>query len=346
MKNKTKILCTLGPSSMSGDSIRTLSNIGVDIFRINLSHTKIVDLKRQILQIRENTEKSICLDTEGAQIRTGTLTNGLIKLKKGDFIEINIPHKNRSSSNITLYPQEVYDQLEESDILSLDFDAASIIITEKHINGFKAKVLSSGEVGQNKAVTSKRAIRLPSLTKKDKQAIAIGKEMRVDYLALSFASSAKDLIALRDLTNQDTQLIAKIESIDGLNRLDEIIEHSQAILIDRGDLGREVPVESIPLIQKTIINTANNAITPVFVATNLLESMVTRRQPTRAEVNDVVNTLIDGANGLVLAAETAIGNYPIDCVQMISRLIRFSESHSSTDSLQELSTAANLLRKS
>jgi len=340
--NKTKILCTLGPASMNDKCIRILSDIGVDIFRINLSHTEITDLEQQVLQIRKNTDKAICIDTEGAQIRTGKL-KGTLKLEKDEIIEITIPKKSRPSTNITLYPHEVYNLLEVSDVLSLDFDAASIRITEKHLDGFKAKVLSSGEVGQNKAVTSKRPIKLPPLTEKDKSAIEIGREMNIDYIALSFASSAEDLVALRELTNQDTQLIAKIESIEGLQSLEEILENSQAILIDRGDLGREAPIESIPLIQKKIIKTANDASTPVFVATNLLESMVTKQQPTRAEVNDVVNTIIDGANGLVLAAETAIGSYPTDCVDMISRLISYLEIHSSTDSLLELSSTKTAL---
>src|SRR5262245_62148125 len=171
----------------------------------------------------------------------------------------------------------------------------------------------------------KKAIRLSSLTRKDIQAIKIGLKLGIQHIALSFAGRGEDVDQLRSLVGSNVELISKIEGLSGMEHLSEIAARSQAILIDRGDLGREVKIEALPFVQKAFTYQANNIGVPVYVATNLLESMVSHPQPTRAEVNDIINTLLDGADGLVLAAETAIGGYPVECVSMIDKLIRHFE---------------------
>ena len=322
---KKKILCTLGPASMNEKVIQRLGRLGVDIFRLNLSHTELSDLESQIALIRRYTQQPICLDTEGAQIRTGRLGPKQVFLKLNSVVRFVRKPIVGHVQEMNLYPLEVYDQLEKGDILYLDFNSVMVQITQVSYESIMAQVLVEGIVGQNKAVVIKRPIRLPSLTTKDRQAIEVGLSLGVQHIALSFAGRAEDVDGLRDLVGPGIDIISKIEGISGVKNLSEIVVRSQAILIDRGDLGRELRTEALPFAQKAIIRQSNRIGVPAYVATNLLESMVTSPYPTRAEVNDVMNTLLDGADGLVLAAETAIGGYPVECVSMIDKLIQYYE---------------------
>ena len=213
----------------------------------------------------------------------------------------------------------------EGDILNIDFDSASIQVLELNKNGCRAKVISEGQVASNKAVDINRSFPLEPLTIKDYEAIQIGKEKGINHFALSFASSEKDVDLLRNEIGKNKFLISKVENETALVNLRSIIDKSNAILIDRGDLSRQLPLAKIPFIQRNIVATSKAMGKPVFVATNLLESMVVSKNPSRAELNDVVSTLMDGASGLVLAAETAIGNYPVECVKKIQSLVKQSE---------------------
>ena len=194
-------------------------------------------------------------------------------------------------------------------------------VTEIYASHCKAEVINEGKIGNNKAADVNRDVSLKPITPKDEQAIKIGKRMGIHHYALSFASSKNDIEIMREKIGDDSYLISKVESMTALNNLKDIIQLSDVILIDRGDLSRQLPIEKIPFLQRRIISSAHARNTEVFVATNLLESMVTTMTPTRAEVNDVVSTLLMGASGLVLAAETAIGQYPVECVEMIHKLI-------------------------
>ena len=206
-------------------------------------------------------------------------------------------------------------------MIYVDFHAVTLKVIEKKDEFLLAKVISSGVVGSNKAVNINREINLESITKKDFEAFHIGKRMGITNYALSFTNSANDVKRIRKVIGMDANLISKIESIQGVLNLDEILPLVDYILIDRGDLSREIVIEKIPFIQRRIISKAKSKHVPVYVATNLLESMVKARTPTRAEVNDVASTLLMGADGLVLAAETAIGKNPIEAVQMINSLV-------------------------
>jgi pyruvate kinase len=205
-----------------------------------------------------------------------------------------------------------------------------------HVTGIghdaaEAVVVEAGRIRSNRAVTILPSPRLPTLTEKDLRAIEIGARYGLRHFALSFATSADDVNRLRSLVPGDASIIAKIESRPGVRNMDGIIAAADAVLIDRGDLSREIAIEHVPVYQKHIIRRANTWNTPVFVATNLLESMVEHSTPTVAEANDIINTLLDGAHGLVLAAETAIGAYPIRAVDMVRRLVEAFEH--STDRL-------------
>jgi pyruvate kinase len=316
------ILCTLGPASLNPQTIQRLEQSGATLFRINLSHTKLPDLPRVIQTIRDATEIPICLDSEGAQVRTGEFVHGSINLRDNTVVRAHFRRVAADDKNFNFYPLGITPLLELGDFISIDFNSVLVQVIAKDSDSVSMRVLQGGLVGQNKAVTVERDIPMSPLTDKDEASLKIGCEMRLSYFALSFASRGEDVQQIRRIVGENAFVISKIESRSGLANLEEIAVGSNALLIDRGDLSRQVPIEMLPQTQKGIIQRAKAVGCRVYVATNLLESMVSMPTPTRAEVNDVYNTLVDGADGLVLAAETAIGKYPIQCVSMISKIIR------------------------
>ena len=320
--SEIELLCTLGPASMNERTIQRLTDLGVTLFRINLSHTDAADLAAVIATVQSFTDVPICLDTEGAQIRTAALADDMQDLRENDFIRaVGADHPARNRE-ITFHPDHIVGALEVGDILSIDFNAALVQVVEADATGCLLRVLTGGRIGKNKAVTLQRPITMAPLTEKDRAAIAVGRKAGIRHFALSFANTPADVDEIRRLSGEDSVIISKIECINGYNNLREIAALSDAVLIDRGDLSREIPIEQIPSIQKRITATAKACGVKVYVATNLLETMVEAPVPTRAEVNDIFNTLADGADGLVLAAETAIGVNPVACANMVVRLVR------------------------
>ena len=217
----------------------------------------------------------------------------------------------------------------------MDFNSVSFCIMEKHDNHLIAEVLEDGYVGSNKGSVVNKPLGLPAVTPKDKAAFQLGLSMGVTNYALSFTHRASDVISIRDIIG-NMNLISKIESIEGVLNIKEILPQVDQILIDRGDLSREIPIAKIPFVQRGLISYAKSYETPVYVATNLLESMITSFSPTRAEANDVASTLLMGASGLVLAAETAIGKYPVEAVDMIRAIIGQYEYWTPETTLKEL----------
>ena len=317
-----EILCTLGPASLDRRTIQRLEQSGATLFRINLSHTKLVDLRRIVQTIRDATQVPICLDSEGAQIRTGEFVDGSINLRDNTVVRVHFRRGPADDKNFNLYPPGIARLLKLGDFVSIDFTSVLVQVIAKDNDCVSMRVLQGGLVGQNKAVTVERDIPMPPLTDKDQAALELGCDMGLSHFALSFASRGEDVQQMRRLVGEDAFVISKIESRSGLENLEEIAAGSDALLIDRGDLSRQIPLELLPQTQKSVIRRAKNVGCRVYVATNLLESMVSMPTPTRAEVNDIYNTLADGADGLVLAAETAIGKYPIQCASMVSKVIR------------------------
>jgi len=320
---KIRKLITLGPNSLNK---RTIKKIEKDtyLFRINLSHINIKDLKKLIKKIKSYTKIPICIDTEGAQIRNGIMKKKYCYFKKNSLININNNLTKRGDNkNISFYPPYIFHKLNCGDIIKIDFDSVAIKVLKK-INDkkWKAKVISEGYIGSNKGADLNRNINLKSITDKDLSAIKIAKSMGIKYFSFSFADSKKSIIKLKRYTGKNAIIISKIESKKGLKNLKDILSESNAIIIDRGDLSREIPIYKIPTMQRKIINIAKTKNKPTYVATNLLENMILKKDPTRAEVNDVISTLEMGAAGLVLAAETAIGKYPVQTVEMINFLIK------------------------
>jgi pyruvate kinase len=315
------LICTLGPSSLNEQVISELEAIGVASFRINMSHTDLRDLESVIHFIQECTKVPICIDTEGAQIRTGRMSEGVV-VTEGDTVRL-VPEPIRGDgTTIPLNPGSSISQLGTTTWMSIDFDSVILRIDKVSDGAAEGTVIIGGEVGSRKAVTAFPSPQLPTFSEKDLQAIRIAVDNEVHEFDLSFCDHQDAVRRLRTMVGPKDTIIAKIESREGVRNLDEIARVADRLLIDRGDLSREVRLEAIPLLQKTIVHKANTLGIPVYVATNLLESMVRRRAPTRAEVNDVINTLLDGASGLVLAAETAIGKYPVEAARMIAALLK------------------------
>ncbi len=331
-----KILSTIGPASLKEDIIQKMDKEGVDIFRINLSHTSINDLRKNIELIQSWTNTPICLDTEGAQIRNQNMINESVFFKKGENVNIYKDTIIGDESNISFYPPGVVDEFRKGDIIRVDFNSLTLEIVKKTEFGCIATILHSGTVGSNKAADVNRDIHLDPITEKDKESIKIGLEYGINIYSLSFTNTEKDVDEFRKIIGQESILISKIESRLGLINLKGILSKVDQILIDRGDLSREVPIEKIPFLQRKIISLANSYEIPVNVATNLLESMINVSSPTRAEVNDVVSTILMGADGLVLAAESAIGKHPVQSVQMLNSLIKQYRKWSTESSILEV----------
>ncbi len=330
------ILVTLGPSSLNEETVVSCAELGVYVFRINLSHTPIEKVEENIKLIQSWTDVPVCLDSEGAQLRNGSMINEQVEFNKGDEIRIEIEPIVGDSQKLSFNPISISKQFSVSDEIQVDFNHVRFQVVAKYDDHFNAVVMEGGSIGSNKAADVSRDLEFDPLTEKDRQAIEIGLQNGVKNFAMSFANRPEDVELMRELCGKDANIICKIESPSGVDNLESIIECTDEILIDRGDLSRRVPIERIPFLQRRIIATARSMKTPVFVATNLLESMVTTQSPTRAEVNDVVSTLEMGASGLVLAAETAIGGYPVQAVRMIRSLMNEFERWTPNTSIADL----------
>ena len=325
-----KIIVTLGPATNSLEKIYMLKDKGVDFVRINMSHSTLQDLKYYI-DLSKKIEIPFIIDTEGSQVRTGDLSSDNIIYKENDNIRLYKKSIVGNKKQISLKPWQIINQLQEGDILYVDFD--TLVMRVSNISTIKegfieATIISSGNLGKNKGVVIDPQVEtkysIPNLTKKDIKAIQLGLEENIGYVAASFMRNIEAVREVKKISNYKMKIISKIECKDALENLNDIISESDYLLIDRGDLSKEIPIEKIPFTQKIILNRANNANKKVFVATNLLESMVSNRKPTRAEVHDILNTIVDGAYGLTLAAETAIGNHPIGCINMLNKIIYHS----------------------
>lgn len=327
----TQIIVTLGPSTNSLEKLKMIKSKNVDFVRINMSHSTIDDLKYYI-DLSKKVDIPFIIDTEGSQVRTGKLSKSSISYNENDTIFLQSKEIIGNSNKVSLRPKEIINQLEEGDILYIDFD--TLVMRIKDISnidkGFiEAVVISSGNLGENKGVVIHPQIEkkfiLPILTKKDMEAVKLGLKENIGHIAASFMRDIGSVKYVREVTKGKMKIISKIECEDALQNLDEIINESDFLLIDRGDLSKEIPIEKIPFTQKIILNRAKNFNKGVFVATNLLESMIANRKPTRAEVHDILNTIVDGAFGLTLAAETAIGKYPLGCINMLNKIIKHSD---------------------
>ncbi len=234
---KKEILCTLGPTSMNDRVIARLQDLRVSLFRINLSHTRIEDVSGVIRFVQDRTSVPLCLDTEGAQVRTGNLVKGEAVLRENSLVHIHSKPINGDAENFNLYPADILNKLDIGDFISIDFNSVLVqVIDRDSSNSVTVRVLTGGLIRENKAVSIERDIDLPPLTEKDRMALAIGANMGVRHVALSFANQASDVDEIRAVSVEDVFVISKIESLKGIVNLEKIAAKSNALLLDRGDL--------------------------------------------------------------------------------------------------------------
>ena len=332
---KTKIIATVGPSSMHKNIIHKMDQAGVDMFRINMSHTDINDFQSIVEQLQRWTQKPICPDTEGAQIRSTLLCDAL-NVNNHEVVTFVNSASHINPKEIGITGGFIGRLFSCGDLIKIDFNGVLIQIIESNNEKVIGQVITGGVIGNNKGISVDQDLTLASFTEKDNQMIELSKDMGLDIFYLSFCSNGDDVKEMRNRFDYDIQIISKVESKKGLYNLESICKESDAVLIDRGDLSRDVPLEKIPFAQKYILDEAKSRNTHAYVATNLMENMINNSKPTRAEVNDIRATLNDGADGLVLAAETAIGKYPVECVRIMSRIINEVENHQSDINIDTL----------
>tara|TARA_B100000925_G_C21973816_1_gene459131 strand:- start:211 stop:1068 length:858 start_codon:yes stop_codon:yes gene_type:complete len=282
-----------------------------------MSHLEPSELKKNIEFIKKRTNCPICIDTEGAQIRS--------KFKKRKFFKKNsLIHISENSNDLKLYPEDIKDKVKPNDILNIGFENLKVKVLKRYNKFLLTKVVSQGYLENNKGIhLENRKIKLECITKKDIEAIQIGKLNKLDNYALSFTNSVSDVKYFNKLTNNKSKNIFKIETKQSVNKFNEIIKEGNNFLIDRGDLSKDISVYKIPETQRKLMKIKNRyKFKKIFIATNLLESMIINNYPTRAETNDIYSCIEMGADGLVLAAETAIGKNPIECVKFVNNMIK------------------------
>ena len=321
MASKTKVICTIGTTIDSPDVLSRLKSRGVDFFRINLSHTPEEEIESRILKLKEYGVP-IILDTEGPQIRSGNTKE--VFVKDGSTVKIYNKETECSENSIFLNHPEIINNLSVGDLIYLDFNSVLLKVSDisQLSQGYiKSIVLMEGIIGGRKGVHIDTEFSLPAFSQKDLRAVEIAKKYRIKTFTLSFIKSHKDVEKFKSIYSEAI-IYSKIECKDALKDLRAIIDVSNGILIDRGDLSRDISVESVPFVQKQIIKLARSLGKEVFVATNTLENMSFSLKPNKAEVNDIVNILLDGATGIALTKETAIGKYPVETVNMLYALIK------------------------
>jgi pyruvate kinase len=326
---KTKIICTLGPATEKTDTIRQLIAHGADVFRLNMSHASADWVRTIVPRIRQLAEQltrpvGILLDTQGPAIRTGPVKTPL-ELKKGDTLEFTVRGARPTKKNsVSVNYDKFVEDLDVGDAVLVDNGLIKLKVAEKKTNRVICKVLTPAKLGSRRHINLPGVhVSLPPLTKKDIADVTLGAKLGVDFVALSFVRKSGDLDELRDLLGRKKSkacVVAKIEDQAAVESIDNIIKTADIVMVARGDLGIEVPMEELPIIQRRIVKNCIRLGKPVVVATHLLESMITNRIPTRAEVTDVANAVFEQADAIMLSGETSIGHYPVDCVDVLNRV--------------------------
>jgi pyruvate kinase len=328
---KTKIICTLGPASESPERLREMILAGANIFRLNMSHGEHGWVRMIVPRIRAiaaelDVQIGILMDTQGPAVRTGDLPTKL-NLKIGDIMEFTV----RGAMSEELYSINVnydglIDDISVGDVVLVDNGVIHLKVLSKVDSRIRCEVLTPGELGSRRHINLPGVkVNLPPLTEKDLADIAVGAEVGVDFVALSFCREPSDIQELRRVLashNCPARVIAKIEDQSAVKLIAEIIRETDAVMIARGDLGVECPMEELPIIQRRILKTALQIGKQVIVATHMLESMIENPVPTRAEVTDVANAVFEQADAIMLSGETTVGKYPVECVKVLDRIAR------------------------
>ena len=342
----TKVIFTIGPSTLDVDVLRGVLRAGVDICRINMAHAshewtcKAVDAIRAA-SIEEGREVSILMDIKGPEIRTGFL-NEHIQLDKGQYIDLTQSDEAGPDGDIPAidinYPSLI-DEVEIGDILLVDSGLMRFEVVEVRIDRIRCRVVIPGKMGSRRHINIPgKKINLPAMTEKDIADTKVGISANVDFFALSFVREAGDINQLKRFlldNNSSAQVVAKIEDQSGIENLQEILDVSDALMVARGDLGIEVPYEELPIIQMQAVSDALVSGKPVIMATHLLESMIESPMPTRAEITDVSNSVFERVDCVMLSGETSVGKYPVECVNVLNKITQNVEKYAGRSGFNE-----------
>ncbi len=356
IRKKTKIVATIGPASNNKETIIKLAEAGANVLRMNFSHGSYDDHSKVVKMVREiNKEKgySICLlqDLQGPKIRVGEVENNGVEIKEGQKLIICTDDMIGTSEKVSTVYKEIVNDVKPGDAILIDdgnLELKTISVSGSEVT---TEVVYGGILKSRKGINlPDTTVSAPSLTEKDIDDLEFGLSQDVDWIALSFVRKADDIIDLKERiakSGKDVKVIAKIEKPEALKNIDEIIEVTDGLMVARGDLGVEIAMHDVPIWQKKLVEKCNMAAKPVIIATQMMESMIENPRPTRAETNDVANAVMDGADALMLSAESAAGKYPVEAVLKMSETIIAVESEADSiynkyyDKYFESSTRAN-----
>lgn len=352
---KTKIVCTMGPSTDDKEVLRSIIRGGMDVARFNFSHGTHPEQKARMDMLKlvreeEHSNTAILLDTKGPEIRTGVLKDGKkVKLEAGGMITLTPEDIVGDAQKVSITYDGLAEDVDKGKKILIDDGLIELEVLKKDGKDIMCRVINGGELGERKGINVPNVpVRLPAITEKDKEDIKFGVEQDIDFIAASFVRNAECILEikayLKSLHAQYIPIIAKIENAEGIRNIDEIIRAADGIMVARGDLGVEIPAEELPYLQKMLIQKCNNNFKTVITATQMLDSMIRNPRPTRAEVTDVANAVYDGTDAVMLSGETAAGKYPIEALKMMVHIVENAEGHLDYDLL--LSQAGDNLKSS
>lgn len=343
---KTKVVCTMGPNTNDRELMRKLIQNGMDVARFNFSHGDHAEHKGRMdmlkqLREEEHTNTAILLDTKGPEIRTGLLKDGKkVTLKTGEAFTLTIDEIEGDERKVSISYAGLVEDVEIGKTILIDDGLIGLKVTGTTDKEIICTVVNGGELGERKGVNVPNVpVRLPAITQKDKEDLKFGVEQGIDFIAASFVRNAECILEIRaylkELGAPYIPIIAKIENVEGILNIDEIIRAADGIMVARGDLGVEIPAEEVPYLQKMMIQKCNSNFKTVITATQMLDSMMRNPRPTRAEVTDVANAVYDGTDAVMLSGETAQGKYPLEALQMMVHIIENTEQHLEYDVMLE-----------
>ncbi|EFM43294.1 pyruvate kinase [Corynebacterium sp. KPL1986] len=334
LDRRTKIVCTLGPAVASGDGILRLVEDGMNVARLNMSHGEHADHEANYKWVREATEKTgrnvgILADLQGPKIRLGRFKNGEEQWDNGEIVRITVDDVEGTHDRVSTTYKGLAQDAKPGDRLLIDDGKVAVVCKEVDGNDVVCEVTEGGPVSNNKGVSLPgMSISVPALSEKDIEDLRFALQLGVDYIALSFVRSPADVDKVHEIMDEEGRrvpVIAKLEKPEAVDALESIILAFDAVMIARGDLGVEVPLEEVPLFQKRAIQISRENAKPVIVATQMLDSMIENSRPTRAEASDVANAVLDGADAVMLSGETSVGADPHNVVRTMSRIVKRSE---------------------
>lgn len=331
---RTKIICTLGPSCNDPETITRLARAGMDVARLNSGHTDIEDLLGYIGMVRSVSETlgrhiGVMLDLQGPRLRVGSIQGSSVELHSGQAFMLTTEHKRGDETRVSVEYQGLPNDLSVGDRVFMDDGLIRMVVRRIRDNEIDCEVVEGGILLQGKGMNfPDSALALSSFTERDRHYLEACLPVGIDWVAQSFVRTPEDLrevIEAIESSGSKVPVMAKIEKPEAVTNIDAILEVAQGVMVARGDLGVEMPTEEVPLIQKDLIQRALHAALPVITATQMLESMVEKPRPTRAEASDVANAILDGTDAVMLSAETAVGHYPVQAVEMMARIAARAE---------------------